>query len=267
MRVRLTGLFLVAGLVSGCDVVSGAVPPSAESSSRSSSPTLVVSGSGVERAGPVRAYRLGSALAALDQLAVKGRAPKTGYARSKFGKAWTDFNTALWGGDSLTTRENILSRDLSNVVCKVVRSAPVLPPCVVQSGVLVDPYTGTTVEFVRGQETSQLIPVDHVVSLGDAWQKGAQQITAAERVNLANDPLNLIATTRSPNSAKSDSDAASWLVPNKAFRCKYVARQVAVKTRYQLWVTKAEKEAIARVLATCPGQSLPSDAVARSRTM
>lgn len=32
----------------------------------------------------------GAALAAVDSLAVKGRAPKTGYARDRFGSAWAD---------------------------------------------------------------------------------------------------------------------------------------------------------------------------------
>lgn len=262
MRYRLLGVLLVVGSVSGCDVMAGGVP------SLGGTSALASDAPAREGSGPVRADAPveGSAVAALDHLSVKGRAPKTGYARSEFGKAWTDSNTALWGGDSLSTRENILSRDLSDVVCKVGRSGPVLPPCVVQSGVLVDPYTGKTVNFIRGQQTSQLVPVDHVVSLGDAWQKGAQQLSQDVRVNLANDPLNLIATTRTPNSSKSDSDAATWLVPRKQFRCRYVARQVAVKVRYKLWVTKAEKDAIARILAQCPGEPLPSDGVASSRT-
>lgn len=200
----------------------------------------------------------GAALAALAQLPVKGRAPKTGYARDQFGTAWTDANAAMWGGNSLSTREDILSRDLAAIICKT-RSAQALPPCVVQSGVLHDPYTGTTLNFVRGEKTSPLVPIDHVVALGDSWQTGAQQLSLAERVDLANDPLNLIATTQAPNSAKSDSDAASWLPPNKAFRCAYVARQVAVKLRYRLWVTGAEKDAINAVLSTCPGQALPSN--------
>ena len=204
------------------------------------------------------------ALSALEELAVKGRAPKTGYARSEFGIAWTDTNTVMWGGNSLSTREDILSRDLVDITCKD-RSGVASPPCVVQSGVLHDPYTGTTVNFVRGETTSPLVPIEHVVALGDSWQKGAQQLSVAERVDLANDPLNLIATTQAPNSAKSDSDAASWLPPNKAFRCAYVARQVAVKLRYRLWVTNAEKDAIAAVLSTCPGQGLPSNAEAAGR--
>lgn len=169
------------------------------------------------------------------------------------------------GWKLLSTREDILSRDLTDITCKS-RSARVAPPCVVQSGVLHDPYTGMTLKFVRGETTSPLVPVDHAVSLGDAFQKGAQQLSLAERINLANDPLNLIATTRVANSAKGDSDAASWLPPNKAFRCKYVARQVAVKARYKLWVTKAERDAIGRVLSQCPDQPIPTSATSSSRT-
>lgn len=212
---------------------------------------------------PVGTDSAGPAAAALERLAVKGRAPKTGYARSQFGIAWTDDNGAMWGHNSLSTREDILSRDLSDISCKP-RSAP-RPPCVVQTGVLHDPYTATAINFVRGEKTSPLVPIDHVVSLGDAWQKGAQQLSPAERINLANDPLNLIATTQAPNSAKRDGDSATWLPANKAFRCTYVARQIAVKLRYRLWVTTAEKAAIAGVLSKCPGQTLPSDTEVAAR--
>jgi hypothetical protein len=36
-----------------------------------------------------------------------------------------------------------------------------------------------------------------------------------------------------------------------------VAQQIAVKAKYAIWVTKAEKEAMARILAACPKQLLP----------
>ena len=61
------------------------------------------------------------------------------------------------------------------------------------------------------------------------------------------------------NQGKSDSDAATWLPPNKPFRCRYVARQVAVKAKYHLYVTSAERDAITKVLADCPGEPLPAD--------
>lgn len=63
---------------------------------------------------------------------------------------------------------------------------------------------------------------------------------------------------RPDNRAKGDGDAATWLPPNRSFRCAYVARQVAVKARYELWVTAAERDAIARVLASCPDEPAPT---------
>jgi hypothetical protein len=102
------------------------------------------------------------------------------------------------------------------------------------------------------------VQVDHVVALADAWQKGAQQLSPAERERFANDPLNLLAVDGALNQQKSDGDAATWLPPNRGFWCALVARQVAVKARYGLWVTQAEKDAITRVLASCPDQPLPT---------
>ena len=108
--------------------------------------------------------------------------------------------------------------------------------------------------FTRGAETSKDVQIDHVVALGDAWQKGAQQLTPKQRQNLANDPLNLIAADGPANQEKSASDAATWLPKNKALRCHYVARQISVKAAYGLWVTQPEKDAMARVLDSCPQQ-------------
>ena len=79
--------------------------------------------------------------------------------------------------------------------------------------------------------------IDHVVALSDAWQKGAQQLTATERLQLANDPVNLFAVDGPTNGSKGDGDAATWLPPNQAFRCTYVAHQIAAKAKYHLWVT------------------------------
>ncbi len=104
-----------------------------------------------------------------------------------------------------------------------------------------------------------------MVALSDAWQKGAQQWPAAKRVAFANDPLNLLAVDADTNRSKGDGDAATWLPPNKPFRCAYVARQVAVKRKYKLAVTAAEESAIARVLAKCPGQKLPTASASGGR--
>lgn len=178
----------------------------------------------------------------LDGLPVKGRAPKTGYDRPVvFGPAWKDIDR-----NGCDTRNDILGRDLTNKTYKANTNN-----CVVLSGTLNDPYTGAVIGFRRGKYTSSLIQVDHVVALSNAWQTGAQQLSQPQREALANDPDNLLAVDGATNMAKSDGDAATWLPPNKSFRCAYVSRQVQVKSKYGLWVTPAEKQAIMRVLKTC----------------
>ena len=180
------------------------------------------------------------ARAQLEDLAIKGRAPKTGYDRAQFGDGWADLD-----GDGCHTRDEILRRDLVEIEFEPGSD------CVVDSGQLADSYTGTRIDFTRGQDTSTAVQIDHVVALSDAWQKGAQQWTAAKRERFANDPANLIAVDGPTNAAKSDGDAATWLPPHKAFRCEYVATQVHVKADYGLWVTPAEHDATKRVLNAC----------------
>ncbi|WP_406008508.1 HNH endonuclease family protein [Streptomyces sp. NBC_00637] len=186
----------------------------------------------------------GAALAAAESLTVKGRAPKTGYDREKFGTAWADTDS-----NSCDTRDDILKRDLDEV--KFTGGA-----CKVSYGVLEsDPYSGKDVTYRRG---SSKVDIDHIVALSDAWQKGAKYWDAGKRIALANDPLNLLAVDASTNRSKGDGDTATWLPPNKAYRCTYVAAQVAVKKKYELWVTAAEKSAMEEVLETCPAQKLPA---------
>ncbi|MBN9611620.1 MAG: DUF1524 domain-containing protein [Actinobacteria bacterium] len=194
----------------------------------------------------------------LGTLAVKGRAPKTGYTRAQFGPAWSDDVTVDGGHNGCDTRNDILRRDLTGLAIKADTGG-----CTVLTGTLHDAYTGKTIAFTRGQATSGAVQIDHVVALLDAWQKGAQQLSAAQRQNMANDPLNLQAVDGPTNEQKGAGDAATWLPPNKAYRCTYVSRQIEVKAKYHLWVTQAEKDAILRVLATC-GAGVPSTAAVSS---
>ena len=183
----------------------------------------------------------GSAVVALSELSVKGRAPKTDYSREQFGSGWAVVN----GCD---TRNIILYRDLE--------SPQLDDECRVVSGVLDDPYTGMVIHFSR--QDSSAVQIDHVVALSDAWQKGAQQLTRESRIQFANDPLNLLAVDGPANQQKGDGDAATWLPANSTFRCEYVARQVAIKKKYTLWVTPAEKQAMEQVFSVCAGQNLPT---------
>ena len=179
------------------------------------------------------------ALEVLEKLEVKGRAAKTGYKRSQFYEDWP-----LVEGCSL--RQRIIRRELGD--------SAVLNGCNVVAGEYDEPYTGKHMVFSERSEISEQIQIDHVVALSDAWQKGAQYFTAEVRYEIATDPLNLLAVDAEANQNKSDGDAATWLPPNKQFRCQYVARQVSVKYKYGLWVTKAEKEAIERILQNCPNE-------------
>ena len=189
-----------------------------------------------------------TASSVLSSLPVKGRAAKTGYTRAQFGQAWADVDR-----NGCDTRNDMLKRDLTNVEFKVKTR-----DCVVLAGVLLDRYSGETINFVRGNDTSMEVQIDHVVALSNAWQTGAFKLTLVQRTVFANDPMNLFAVKGRLNSQKGDGDAATWLPPLKSFRCTYVAQQIAVKAKYSLWVTAPEKEAMVRILTACLKQTLPN---------
>ncbi|WP_410506964.1 HNH endonuclease family protein [[Mycobacterium] appelbergii] len=180
----------------------------------------------------------------LAQLPIKEWDRHTDYSRAQFGEPWTDEVDVEFGHNGCNTRDDILRRDLGELT---VRPGT----CYAGSGVLRDPYTGATIAFVRGPDTSGAVQIDHLVSLSDAWYKGARQWDAQRRRDFANDPRNLLAVGATPNFDKAFRDAAGWLPPDTAFRCEFVARQVAVKAAYGLWVSAKEKQAMAAVLAGC----------------
>ena len=191
---------------------------------------------------PLQAYAdLSKDLKLVNSLPVKGRAPKTGYSRAQFGQPWQDVDH-----NGCDTRNDILKRDLQAIV---YRSGTY--DCVILSGSITDPYSGQSINFTRGVVTSLELQIDHVVSLSNAWQTGAYKLTLAQRTALANDPLNLLAVKGELNSIKSDSDAATWLPPLKSYRCTYVAKQLAVKSKYHLWLTPSEKASMLKVIKSC----------------
>lgn len=204
-------------------------------------PDKYVSGeveTGFDRSNPQTYSTASDVLAGLP---VKERSATSKYNRvENFGEAWMDVDN-----NSCDTRNDVLVRDLTDTKLN--------GRCKVLSGVLIDPYTSEKINFTRGEGSSQSVPIDHVVALSNAWSTGGSLLSQEDRQKLANDPLNLQATSNTANSDKSDKDAASWL-PQKDYRCEYVARQVSVKKAYGLWVTKDEKKAMENVLSDCPDQ-------------
>ena len=198
---------------------------------------------------PAQADSVVSGLSIIEAQVTKGRAAKTGYTRAQFGQTWADVDR-----NGCDTRNDILTRDLTGEVFKEKTRE-----CVVLSGTLVDPFSGETINFVRGNVSSMEVQIDHVVAMSNAWQTGAFKLSVKERTAFANDPMNLLAVKGRLNSQKGDGDAATWLPPLKSFRCDYVARQIAVKIKYKLWFTAPEKEAMIRILKSCPEKALPSN--------
>jgi Protein of unknown function (DUF1524)/Excalibur calcium-binding domain len=223
-----------------------------ESSARSAHHTDNQTNSPVQRHGAAgdvttaaeaaRAASMLTAYNAVDTLKTSTWLSHAGYSRSQFGKAWIDVD-----GNHCDTRDDILARDL--------RSISRAGACKVLSGTLPDPYTGQTIYYVRGNGSG--VDIDHVVALSNAWETGAAVWAYSKRAALANDPANLLAVDASANRQKGDADAGAWL-PQRSYQCAYVARQVMVKRKYQLFVTSDEKSAMKRVLSRCSSMRLPT---------
>ena len=204
---------------------------------------------------PAGAAGPGSALAALAAVPVKGRAPKTGYSRDRSSARRGPTSTATAATPATTSSR----RDLTADVVK-----PGTHGCVVLTGTLADPYSGTHDQLpARAGHQRRRADRPRRRALR-RLAEGRAELAAAQRTAFANDPLNLLAVDGPPNMAKGDGDAATWLPPNKAYRCAYVARQVAVKAGYGLWMTQAEKNAIASVLGHLPHAAAARSAPPRS---
>jgi hypothetical protein len=217
-------------------------------------PTTVAQGPATpsgQQSAPAQDAVSGSAAKALAALQVRAKGTMSGYTRDAFGPAWSDDTSDPDGHNHCDTRDDILTRDLTQVT---YRSGH----CTVATGTLHNPYTGKTIHFVHGPK-SDAVEIDHVVPLADAWTVGAAQMTATQRMDLAEDPLELLAVDGPTNESKGDGDASQWLPPNTGYDCSYVARQIAVKAKYRLWITPAEKAAMQKVLKGCPTQALPTE--------
>lgn len=176
-----------------------------------------------------------------------------GYDRERYFGGW-----ASNGCGSATTRDTILARDLKDAVKN--------PRCQVTSGTLSDPYTGRTIRFRRGRNTSSAVQIDHVVALLDAWESGARDWDQTKRVQYANSTDVLLASDGPANMAKGsgldvngtslyrpqDSGAPDiWMPDNKAYRCDYMAKRATIKSKWGLTMTPREKQQTVSVLSQC----------------
>ncbi|MFF4233142.1 HNH endonuclease family protein [Streptomyces sp. NPDC001820] len=179
----------------------------------------------------------------IEKVPTKGRGPKTGYDRDRFGYAWMDTADGVpLARNGCDTRNDLLKRDGQSIQFRTGSD------CVVVSMNLHDPYTGKEIAWKKAKATE--VQVDHMVPLSYAWQMGAARWDKAKRQQFANDPLNLLPVDGPANSSKSDSGPASWLPPIKRIRCSYAVRISQVAVKYDLPVTAADKS---MMLKQCGG--------------
>ncbi|MDT0382507.1 HNH endonuclease family protein [Streptomyces sp. DSM 42041] len=163
---------------------------------------------------------------------------RTGYKRTLF-RHWTDADK-----DSCSTRNEVL---LGEAFIAPEQGAR----CKLTGGQWYSPYDDVYVAAPGG------LDIDHMVPLAEAWDSGAGMWSAKEREAYANDlgdERALIAVTARSNRSKADQDPATWLPPHQAYRCEYLTDWVAVKTRWQLTVDGAERQALTEGLAGCPNK-------------
>lgn len=183
---------------------------------------------------------------------VAAREHRPGYQRKcsgeqacVFGPAWTDDNDAPGGHDGCDTRNNVLARSMTAVTYR-----PGTRNCVVLTGQLADPYSGTSIAFRK--RDAGAVQIDHVYPLAAAWDMGAWRWDLRRRVRFANDlDYNLLAVRGSDNQDKRDHTPGEWLPPNRAYRCFYAGKFLAVAVTYDLPVTAADRRVLAAVAQGC----------------
>jgi hypothetical protein len=202
--------------------VAAPVPTSSPAPTRSATPTISVEED--------------SALWLALHLEIRYR-DRRGYDRDEFGQAWADVDR-----NGCDQRNDVLRRDMRKRHTK-----PGTNGCVLAKGVLKDdPHSyASKVRFERGDDE---IEIDHVVSLRDAWKSAAEGWRPSKREKFANDFQNLEAVDSETDQDKGDKAADQWLPKSEMDACYYVSRQVALKHRYRLTVTAAEKDTMVRVL-------------------
>lgn len=99
-------------------------------------------------------------------------------------------------------------------------------------GPILDPYSAAVIP------AGAAVEVDHVFPLAAAWDLGAHEWDADRRRRFANDPRNLVATSRALNQAKSDSLPSRWLPP--AHRCAYSRQLAGIAREYSLPLPAAD---------------------------
>ena len=160
--------------------------------------------------------------------------PDRPYRREEW-PTWADID-----GDGCDARQQAL------IAQSTTRAQVALPGCKVIAGDWVSPYDGFTTS------DPSALDADHLVPLEDVHQSGGWTWDAARRRAYANDQDVLIMTSASANRSKGSRTPDQWRPPLESYWCTYAGRWVAVKARWHLSVTTAERDALGQMLDACP---------------
>lgn len=145
----------------------------------------------------------------------------------------------------------------------------------VNTGILLEPYTGKTIHFQRGTSNKTEggsasnrdggIQIDHVVAYAEAYRSGLDKLDFAQRDAYYNDPDVLLASQAEANNVKKDGTIAEWEPSNQTFQCDYASLQIGIKAKYGLMVDQKEHDKLAQVLASCPAETIISTSQVKQR--
>lgn len=172
-------------------------------------------------------------------LVVASPSHQASYDRSLFGE-WTEHSTRY---GYCNTRALVLIEESLKPTTRT-RS------CTVITGRWFSFYDARYYTYAYG---GHLLQIDHMVPVENAWQSGAWRWSHARRVAFYNDlgdGRSLNAVDARDNLAKGDRSPDQWL-PSHG-RCRYVRDWTAVKIRWRLSATSAEKRALIRLANGCP---------------
>lgn len=142
---------------------------------------------------------------------------KNEYKRSEFGNGWLDKD-----GDCLNERHEILLESSTSTVDRGGNY------CTINRGRWIDPYSGKV--FYKSSD----VDIDHLVPLYWAWNYGANNWSKSQRIEFANDHINLFVVDKRLNREKTAKGVDEWLPPHATFQCEYVVRFERVMNKYKL---------------------------------
>jgi Protein of unknown function (DUF1524) len=174
------------------------------------------------------------------ELQVTDQGAPTPYDRDQFGQRWADVDH-----NGCDQRNDALAAAMTTITYR-----PGTRDCVVETGTLIDAYTGQTIEFIKTR-TGGGVQIDHLIPLAHAWQAGAWAWTPAQREEFANTLTQLQPVAAEINQAKSDQDITQWLPPGPAYVCTYAERWASIKAQWHLSVTTAERDRLTSLATQC----------------